>query len=477
MPTRALAVARREIKDTFTDWRILIPMFTLALLFPGILVAGMNLGLPYMEQIDPALAGGKAALFGATMAAFFPISFSLIIALESFAGEKERNTLEALLATPISDGELFLGKFTAVLVPPALLSFMGLAVFTVGIRLVLNLGVPAGFLFLALALSLVEAFTMVAAAVVVSSQTGSVKAANLLASFIILPVALVVQGEVMLLLLGFDHILWFIFIEFLLISIVLVRMGISLFNREEILTREADELNLRRVAQQAAHFWKLPPRATQTQEPGEGFSLLRLYRSDLPEIIALYRGAIALVVFMLIAGGVTGYLFALQYPLDLPISQLPHLMERSVALKIQESISVTDLFAHNVKVMVFAGVLSLISFGVVGLVVVVLSAGAVGFLAGQAAMGGLNPLTFLAAFILPHGAFEIPALILAGALNLWLGMCLMTLPKGRSLGDGLLLALVNWGKGAALFVPLLLIAAIIEVKVTPLVALAMYGVR
>ena len=475
MPTLALVVARREIKDTITDWRILVPMLTLAFLFPGILAIGMNIGLPYMNQVDPTLAGEKGALFGATMAAFFPISFSLIIALESFAGEKERNTLEALLATPISDGEMFLGKFLAVLVPPAVLSMVGLAVFTIGVRILISLIVPADFLLLALALSLVQALSMVAAAVIVSSQTASVKAANLLASFIIIPVALVVQGEVVLELVGYGHVLWFVFLEFFLVSIVLVRMGMQLFNREEILTRENDDLHLFALARTAGSFWRREPKAVVLQQPGEPFSVMRLYRKDFPEILGLYKGQLAVVAFSLLAGGIIGYFFAFQHPLSLPLSDMPRVLERRMMLQLTESLSPFDIFSHNIQTLLLAGFLSLISLGVMELVVVVLTAGSVGFLAGQAVMAGLDLPTFLLAFIIPHGIFEIPALVLAGALSLWLGMCLMTLPKGRSLAEGLLLAFVNWGKGATVFVPLLLVAAFVEARVTPMVVFALYG--
>ena len=475
MSALALVITRREVKETVTDWRIMVPMLTLALLFPIILVAGTDIGLPYLEKIDPNLAGEKAILFGATMAAFFPVSFSLIIALESFAGEKERNTLEALLATHISDGQMFLGKFLAVLLPPATLSLVGLTVFTIGARLMLGMLVPINFLFLALVLSLVQALTMVAAAVVISSQTASVKAANLLASFIILPVALVVQGEVMLLLMGYGHVLWFFFAEFLLLAVVLIRMGIHIFNREEVLTRENDDLNLRALWQKAGRLWHRPPKGASTDKYYEPFSPLRLYRMDIPQILALHRGPLAVVLFALLAGGATGYLFALQHPLNLPMAGFPRRMDGAGIPEIVASISVLDVFLHNMRILAVAGFLSLFSFGVAGLVVLVLTTGAVGFLLGQATMAGLDAPTFLIAFILPHGLFEIPALLLVGALNLWLGMCLMTLPKGHSLGEGLLLAMVNWWKGAAVFVPLLLLAAVVEVKITPLVVSALYG--
>ncbi len=46
----------------------------------------------------------------APMFLIVPLMFSTTIAAESFAGEKERKTLEALLYQPISDKELFSGR-------------------------------------------------------------------------------------------------------------------------------------------------------------------------------------------------------------------------------------------------------------------------------------------------------------------------------------------------------------------------------
>lgn len=52
---------------------------------------------------------------------FFPASFSLVIALETFVGEKERKSLEPLLAAPLTNTQLYLGKMLAALC----LSFAG----------------------------------------------------------------------------------------------------------------------------------------------------------------------------------------------------------------------------------------------------------------------------------------------------------------------------------------------------------------
>lgn len=49
---------------------------------------------------------------------------SLVTSSNSFAGEKERNTLETLLFAPISVTNLFLGKVIASLIPTLLITFV-----------------------------------------------------------------------------------------------------------------------------------------------------------------------------------------------------------------------------------------------------------------------------------------------------------------------------------------------------------------
>lgn len=61
----------------------------------------------------------------------FPLMYSTVIAAESFAGERERKTLEALLYTPISDQDLFLGKVFAALLPAVLISWLSFIVYGV----------------------------------------------------------------------------------------------------------------------------------------------------------------------------------------------------------------------------------------------------------------------------------------------------------------------------------------------------------
>ena len=81
----------------------------------------------------------------------------------------------------------------------------------------------------------------------------------------------------------------------------------------------------------------------------------------------------------------------------------------------------------------------------------------------------ISPALLFAAGVLPHGAFEIPALMLVSAAVLHMGAVLVSPQTGKSMGQVLLEQLAE----AAVILlgvvwPLLAIAALIEAHVTPI---------
>jgi len=76
--------------------------------------------------------------------------------------------------------------------------------------------------------------------------------------------------------------------------------------------------------------------------------------------------------------------------------------------------------------------------------------------------------------ILPHGIFEIPALILSSAAVLYIGIALVTPRSQRTLGEVLIETIADWTKiGIGLVLPLLTIAAVVETWVTPVLLMSM----
>jgi ABC-type transport system involved in multi-copper enzyme maturation permease subunit len=96
----ALVITRREVRDQFRDWRIFFPVIALTLFFPFLMnfTAGQLIG--FVEQYGANIIVDRLIPFFLLIVGFFPISVSLVIALESFVGEKERGSIEPLLNSP-----------------------------------------------------------------------------------------------------------------------------------------------------------------------------------------------------------------------------------------------------------------------------------------------------------------------------------------------------------------------------------------
>src|SRR5262249_53327364 len=60
-----------------------------------------------------------------------PVALTSTVAADSFVGEKERDTLEPLLAAPVSNAQLFVAKLAAAVIPAVLGTWFGVALFMV----------------------------------------------------------------------------------------------------------------------------------------------------------------------------------------------------------------------------------------------------------------------------------------------------------------------------------------------------------
>ena len=467
----ALMITRREVRDQFRDWRILAPIILLTLFFPLLMnfTAGQAVG--FVAQYGADVIGDRLIPFLLMIVGFFPISISLVIALESFVGEKERHSLEPLLSSPLTDVELYVGKTLAAMLPPLLAAYLGITVYLVALAVTIHWYPNPILLIQILALTTIQALVMVAGAVVISAQTTSVRAANLLASFIIIPMALLVQGESLIMFWAEYGALWWVIFGLAVITVILIRIGVQLFNREELLGRDLDELNFKAG-------WRTFARAFVGAGRGHGVGgWLRL--EVVPAVRRLRLPALLIGAALLIAV-LLGYRYAAVYRLPLAAGSLG-----DVAANFDNNLAQLGfvsvggaawVFFTNLRALAIATVLGLFSFGVLGVVLLMAPLALTGYFAGQVALIGLSPLQFFAAFILPHGLFEITAAALTGAAILRLGGTILAPPANRTLTDNFLAALADWAKVAlAVVVPLLLVAALAEVFLTPLAVRLVLG--
>lgn len=461
-------IARREVRDQFRDWRIVFPIFALTVFFPFLMNFTAARILGFVEQYGASIVGERLVPFLMMIVGFFPITVSLVIALESFVGEKERGSIEPLLNTPLKDWQLYVGKLLSSVVPPLVGSFLGMSIYSLG--LAFNQVPLPEFSLMAqiIVLTIVQAVVMVSGGVVVSSQATSVKAANLLSSFIVIPMALLIQGESIVMFWGNYSTLWWAVFGLAVLAILLIRVGLAHFHREELLGREIDVLNFR-------WGWRTFMNAFR----GSVHSIGAWYRIEVWNSLKRLRGSLILALILVAVGIWVGVRQIDNFGITINPNDMAEIDDRVRDLMniwpLGSVAPVFLIFWQNLRVMLLSLVLGLFSFGVLGIFPLFASVTVAGYLMGLLQANGMSTLQYLG-FILPHGIIEIPAAIIAAAAVIYIGIILATPNSEQTVGEVFIGALANWCKlMVGVVIPMLVIAAIIEAWVTPAIALSLFS--
>lgn len=223
---RAWAIATKDMRETFSTAQLVMPLiivpivvvigyptvFLLALRFTPGAVGGLQNGFidgfsaSAVPNIPGLTSAGRAAYIAVVylFAGFFmlvPVMVSTVIAANSFAGEKERRTLEGLLYTPVSDSELVVGKIAAAFVPTVVFTWICFALYVVVVAV---LGIPVvGQWFFptsnwwALMALLVPTVSLLVISVVVmvSAKARGFQEANAIGGAIVLPIIGLVAAQ------------------------------------------------------------------------------------------------------------------------------------------------------------------------------------------------------------------------------------------------------------------------------------------
>jgi ABC-type Na+ efflux pump permease subunit len=166
------------------------------------------------------------------------------IAAYSIVGEKVEKTLEPLLATPTTDGEILLGKSIASFLPPILSTWAGASIFMALADYILYNGGLGYYYFpnwnagvMLLILAPLAAILSIEVAVIASSRVNDVRGANQIAGLLFIPFVVVFfAGAEGLFAFSVDNLLIFAGIV-MIADVVLFFLSRATFRREEILTK------------------------------------------------------------------------------------------------------------------------------------------------------------------------------------------------------------------------------------------------
>ncbi|WP_163438546.1 ABC transporter permease [Fibrobacter succinogenes] len=175
-----LHVFKHELRLIFRDPKFWIPF----VIPPVILAASQGIAVSrYGGQIMEGMQGYMMLLLGCLMA---PMGSPL--AGDTFAGERERNSLELLQLAPIAPAKLFWGKLLAILPFPVVFALLAQFGYWVSHPEISTMSAVASVLGALSAVLLTTSFSLV-----VSLRVKTVRAATHLTLFLIVPLLLLVQ--------------------------------------------------------------------------------------------------------------------------------------------------------------------------------------------------------------------------------------------------------------------------------------------
>jgi len=262
---RAWIIARKEIKEILRSKYILsslvIPIVLIGILVPFITTIIPLTTLPgpgsanFPPGIEKLIPGFREMTFQQKLTYFetyfvlaplllmVPLMTPIYIAADSFAGERERKTVEPLLATPTSDLELFFGKLLTSFIPSMAVCFVTFASATIILafaaleafkRIIFpNLAYVA---MMVLTAPLATVFS-IGIMVVMSARIANVRDASQIGGIVILPVILLLFGQLFNLFFINEIIVLAATLLLGLVDALVIRVATSRFDRETLLTK------------------------------------------------------------------------------------------------------------------------------------------------------------------------------------------------------------------------------------------------
>lgn len=264
-------IAKKDIQEARQNKAVWLPILIVPIIFVVVLPVAMVLAISaggdaaqsivndpdlanFLEQMPAVMMqsiegmnGAQSAVvlfLGYFFAPFFlimPLMYATVIAAESFAGERERKTIEALLYTPATDMELFLGKTLAALIPAVLItvgSFLayGVVLNAVAWPLMQRVWFPLASWFpLIFWVAPAIALLGITATVLISAKAQTFMGAYQSSASLVLVVLALLAGQATGVLYLSPLVGLLLGTGFWLVDLVLIRLAIRSFNREKLL--------------------------------------------------------------------------------------------------------------------------------------------------------------------------------------------------------------------------------------------------
>ncbi len=271
---KAWLVFKKDWLEIKRNWQVLLPIIILPIIFSVVLpviVLGIsstptpttNMSTSDFQSLIPNLPADIQAqiaqfspnqvliyimvlYFFAPFFLIIPIMASSVMGSDSFAGERERKTIEALLATPISDSELLLGKILVSFIPAMLVTFVSFGVYativdalTFGMFNGMLLLPNVNFLIMIFGVAPTIALCSIGLTVIISAKVKGFKEAQQISVVLLLPVIGLVFAQISGVLVLGPLVLAALIGVLAIVDVAVFYVGVKIFRREEILSKPA----------------------------------------------------------------------------------------------------------------------------------------------------------------------------------------------------------------------------------------------
>ncbi len=270
IPHQSMLIFKKDWREISRNWQVILPVIVIPLMF-SVVLPTIIMMIPgqatapnqTIEGFDAILRNlpshARNELEGMTQqqvtiyimllyffAPFFlviPIMVSSVIAADSFAGEKERKTIEALLAMPITDSQLFLGKVLVSFFPSMLITVVSFLIYSAIVdaftfplfgRLLLPNTV---WLMLILGLAPAVGLASIGLTVMISARARGLREAQQISVVILIPILMLVFGQAAGTIVFGPSFVGAIAALLGVVDLILFRIGIRLFRRERIMSK------------------------------------------------------------------------------------------------------------------------------------------------------------------------------------------------------------------------------------------------
>ncbi len=226
---------------------ILYSLFILPLaagaVLPLIFIYALEAQASTLTHAQYISAANTLANTGSIYFVLIPVLLPAIMGSYSIVGEKIEKSLEPLLATPTTDGELLLGKSLATFLPTIGVTYIGTAIFVTimdgwsYIKFGLFVLPNTDFALILGVMAPLACVLSVEANVIISSRVNDIRAAQQLGTYVVIPLILLLVFAIQFSIIPISLLALIVSAVLATVDIGLFYLAKATFQREEILTK------------------------------------------------------------------------------------------------------------------------------------------------------------------------------------------------------------------------------------------------